>query len=133
VYVCVFVRARVRTCVCARECVHACVRACVRACMRVFARACVHTPNPLSPGIFAVAIALGWSHTCAIVSGGGVKCWGNNGNGQLGIGSTTAATSPADVAGDISIYLSVAGDRLPRTCVILYLHTKAGCLLLLSI
>ncbi len=51
-------------------------------------------------GVSAVAIALGSAHTCAIVNGGWVKCWGANGNGQLGIGSTTDETSPADVAGD---------------------------------
>jgi alpha-tubulin suppressor-like RCC1 family protein len=55
----------------------------------------------LPAGISAVAIALGYDHTFAIVSGGGVKCWGANGYGQLGIGSTTyAMMSPADVAGD---------------------------------
>ncbi len=48
----------------------------------------------------AFAIALGGAHTCEIVSGGGVKCWGANWYGQLGIGSRTDATSPADVAGD---------------------------------
>ncbi len=54
----------------------------------------------IKTGVSAVAIALGSDHTCAIVSGGGVKCWGYNYYGQLGIGSRTDATSPAEVAGD---------------------------------
>ncbi len=60
----------------------------------------VTIPFLLPPGVSAIAIALGFSYTCAIVSGGGLKCWGSNSDGQLGIGSTTDATSPADVAGD---------------------------------
>ncbi len=55
------------------------------------------------PGISAVAISLGLLHTCVIVSGGRIKCWGSNSNGQLGIGSRTDATSPADVAGDSAL------------------------------
>ncbi len=51
-------------------------------------------------GVSSVAIALGGTRTCAIVIGGGVKCWGSNVYGQLVIGSTTVATRPADVAGD---------------------------------
>ncbi len=58
----------------------------------------------LSPGLAfffsgysAVTIALGSYHTCAIVSGGGVKCWGYNGYGQLGIGGSSDRYSPADV------------------------------------
>ncbi len=57
-------------------------------------------PHIFRADVSAVAIALGWAHTCVIVSGGGVKCWGANWVGQLGIGSRTDATSPADVAGD---------------------------------
>src|SRR4051812_1549987 len=34
------------------------------------------------------AIALGGTHTCVILSDGGVKCWGGNDVGQLGLGNT---------------------------------------------
>ena len=44
--------------------------------------------NPAhSPGVSAIAIALGSYHTCAIVKGGNVLCWGENYLGQLGIGT----------------------------------------------
>jgi hypothetical protein len=55
-------------------------------------------PLSLSPGVFATALAAGYYyHTCAIVTGGAVKCWGANNYGQLGIGSTAQQNSPADV------------------------------------
>jgi hypothetical protein len=50
-------------------------------------------------GLSAIAISAGEAHTCAISTGGGVKCWGWNVFGQLGIGSTTNQYSPMDVAG----------------------------------
>ncbi|MDQ1246491.1 MAG: hypothetical protein QG597_859 [Actinomycetota bacterium] len=44
-------------------------------------------------------IGAGAAHTCAIVYGGLVKCWGANSVGQLGDGTTTRRTAPVTVAG----------------------------------
>ena len=46
----------------------------------------------------AVAVALDSSHTCAVLVGGGVKCWGWNGNGPLGTGDTSSRSSPVTVS-----------------------------------
>ena len=43
----------------------------------------------------AVSLSTGLDHTCAVVSNNGaVKCWGANGSGQLGDGSTSPSLIP---------------------------------------
>ncbi|WP_240592722.1 putative Ig domain-containing protein [Macromonas bipunctata] len=44
-----------------------------------------------------VSISLGYYHTCAVTTSGGAKCWGGNGNGQLGNTSNTDSEVPGDV------------------------------------
>ena len=42
----------------------------------------------LGTGRSAVALALGWLHSCALLDDASVKCWGRNRYGQLGLGDT---------------------------------------------
>lgn len=45
------------------------------------------------------ALAVGGSHSCALLQSGGVACWGRNQSGQLGNGANADQTTPVAVAG----------------------------------
>jgi alpha-tubulin suppressor-like RCC1 family protein len=63
------------------------------------------TNSPVPVGVSGLslgvaAIAAGGFHTCALTSpGGGVQCWGDNGEGELGNDSTAESLVPVGVAG----------------------------------
>ena len=57
-----------------------------------------NTPTALSTLTSGVAqITAGRDHNCALLSTGGVKCWGRNDTGQLGDGTNTGRVTPVDV------------------------------------
>ena len=73
----------------------------------------IDTTRPLAvpivddPG-FAAVVA-GWNHTCGLTAAGAAWCWGANGAGQLGDGSTSDRTRPTAVSGSLTFAQLAAG------------------------
>jgi alpha-tubulin suppressor-like RCC1 family protein len=71
--------------------------------------------SSLASGV--VEISTGGEHTCALTTGGGVKCWGRNSNGELGDGSTTQRNTPVDVSG-LTSNVSYVSAGQNHTCAV---------------
>lgn len=73
-------------------------------------------------GLDNVALAVGYSHTCALSSAGNVYCWGANGAGQLGtsVAVTPSTYTPMQVQGLTNVTAIAAGGD--HTCAL----TRAG-------
>ncbi len=77
--------------------------------------------STLSSGV--AAIATGLQFTCALTSSGGVKCWGDNSNSQLGEGSTNGSENlPTEVTGATSGIVAIASGGF-HSCAI---NTSGG-------
>ena len=64
----------------------------------------------LSSGVAATGV--GGYHSCAVTTAGGLKCWGNNGNGEVGNGQVGASIlTPVDVSGLTSGVAAVTGGE----------------------
>lgn len=65
----------------------------------------------------ATALAASGHHTCALLVGGQVQCWGGNEYGQLGNGTTTSSTSPVTVTGFSADATAIAAGNY-HTCAV---------------
>lgn len=71
-------------------------------------------PIDLGAGKNAISIAAGGGHTCALLDGGEVKCWGYNGFGSLGLGDKSARGAYPDQMGDDLAAVALGKDRFAR-------------------
>jgi alpha-tubulin suppressor-like RCC1 family protein len=69
----------------------------------------------LASGILALHV--GSSHACALTNAGAVKCWGYNGDGELGTGTWVDSSVPVDVTG-LTDPVAAIGGGLSHTCAI---------------
>jgi alpha-tubulin suppressor-like RCC1 family protein len=82
----------------------------------------VLSPQEVLLGTPVTAVSVGTRHTCAVLSSGNVRCWGNNDFGQLGLGHTddigdNEVPTQNVALGSARVRAVTTGDR--HTCALL--------------
>src|SRR5205085_11134226 len=73
----------------------------------------------LSTGVETMAVGgFNDAHTCALLTGGAMKCWGENTQGQLGDGTTDNRWRPTPVSGLSSGVVAIAAADAHSCAVI---------------
>lgn len=72
----------------------------------------------------AAGISAGLDHTCALLSNGTVRCWGDNSFGELGDGATNSSSTPVAVK-DIGSAIELSAGFDHHTCALLADHRIA--------
>lgn len=83
------------------------------------------TAPPVDLGAAAVSVDAGWDHSCAVLVGGSLRCWGRSRSGDLGLGNTdtigddeaVASVPPIDLGTGRTATAVAVG--LAHTCAVL--------------
>jgi alpha-tubulin suppressor-like RCC1 family protein len=77
----------------------------------------ITTPVAVTGIDSATSVAVGYSHSCALLTDGTVRCWGANGAGQLGDGANADSSIPRPVGGISTATALALGDN--HSCALL--------------
>ncbi|MNJ96737.1 Regulator of chromosome condensation (RCC1) repeat protein [compost metagenome] len=73
----------------------------------------------------ATQIGAGAWHSCALLDNGRVKCWGENGSGQLGLGDNTFRGDGPGEMGDALPFVDLGTNRTAKKIIVGENHTCA--------
>ncbi|MEX2157052.1 MAG: Ig-like domain-containing protein [Gemmatimonadales bacterium] len=76
--------------------------------------ACSTVPVLVAGGLTLSSVSTGRTHSCGLTISGAAYCWGDNGSGQLGNGTTTSSAMPVAVSGELTFAAVSAGGT--HTC-----------------